>query len=421
MKTNYFTKVENKYVFNVSLIFWHMFIALSSLAIMVFIVVFLWSIFPTSERKVEKQAYPEKTAYPEPIKVSLSELSFETKIQEEVLTPPSENLKEEKKTDRSEYVDLQGKPEYDLSLSTLKVLIPPAKYSWSGSGYFTYPYGERYWIVYKQERYRQWNITEYGIEEKLSYSYKTSKAKSYSEKKQILDGFISVVKLLPEKNRISALQYLINNVADNISQNTTTCQALVNIVSKMSKEENLKYLDQLAGFAKDNPNDGSLLIGYLSTIIDKFDVLQRNRIIVDLSNSYYNYFGQNFAKQKEATDLFIPMLPKIKGENHPRALMQYYGLYVTKNSQRDIAIAQIENEYQHKISEIDNNFEMEQANAIYEYQRKKLSKQEYRLKSLAGIGSGILLIVFIAMILVFLSIQRSVSKIEEKITNQYNS
>ena len=35
MKTNYFTKIEDKYVFNLSLIFWHILIVLATLAIFI--------------------------------------------------------------------------------------------------------------------------------------------------------------------------------------------------------------------------------------------------------------------------------------------------------------------------------------------------------------------------------------------------
>jgi len=82
MKTNYFSKVENKYVFNVSLIFWHLFITLSTLAVVVCLAIFLWSIIPASQREVEKKPYPAKKQYPEPIKVELNELQIEvTKVE----------------------------------------------------------------------------------------------------------------------------------------------------------------------------------------------------------------------------------------------------------------------------------------------------------------------------------------------------
>ena len=72
MKYAYVTQVENKYVFNVSLIFWHLFIAISTLVVVTSLLVFLWSLIPASQKDVEKQPYPE------PVKVALNELQLET-------------------------------------------------------------------------------------------------------------------------------------------------------------------------------------------------------------------------------------------------------------------------------------------------------------------------------------------------------
>ena len=418
MKTNYFTKIENKYVFNFSLIVWHLFIALSTIAIVLSLLVFVWSIIPPSERKVEKQPYPEKQQYPAPVAVLLNEISFEDAGHIEAPPVQETSQSEVVKSEQKSFEDTQGKEDYDASINALKKLIPPSKYSWSGSGYWTYPYGERYWTVYKQEKYRQWIATETSVEEKLEYAYKVSNASTYINKQKLLDGFITVVKSLPEEKRLPALKYLMSNVSNNISQNISVCQSLSKVVSKMASENNIWYMNQVLAFGKKNPNDGSPFIDYVSTIIDKFDVQQRTKTIDFLINSYYNFFNQNFSKQKEATDLFIPMLAEIKGEYHPKALMQYYGLYINKNRDRENVIAKIENEYNQKIESIDNQFVQDQTIASVEFEGKKIIKTGLRSKSLAGIGGGILLIVLIGTLLVFLSIQRSVRKIEEKISSK---
>jgi len=424
MKKNYFTKVENKYVFNLSLIFWHLFIALSTVAIVVCMLVFLWSIIPPSQKNIEKQPYPEKKHYPATVKVTLNELNL-GEIKQEEPPPVAPNPVYTSSTNTSmpqqPIEDTKGKKEYENSLNILKSLIPPSKYSWQGTGYWTYPSGERFWTFYKQEKYRQWIVTESGIEDKLKYSYKTTKANNYIEKKQILDGYISIIKLLPEKKRSEALLYLINNIADNISQNSNIYQSLAKVVNKMAKEENILYIDQLASFGKINPNDGSLFIDYTASIIDNFDATQRTIIIDRLKNSYYTYFNQKFSKQKEATNLFIPLVAQIKAVLQPKAIMEYYQIYLSKNYERDNVISQIENEYQQAMNEIDKQYNLEQEKAQIEYQANKEAKQEYRYKSLFGIAGGIILIVLIATILVFLSIQRSVRKIEEKILIQDNS
>ena len=46
MKTNYFTKVEDKYVFRVSTAFWHLLIGIITIAAIVGIVLLVWSIIP---------------------------------------------------------------------------------------------------------------------------------------------------------------------------------------------------------------------------------------------------------------------------------------------------------------------------------------------------------------------------------------
>ena len=419
MRTNYFTKVENKFVFNLSLIFWHIFIALSTLTIIICLVVFLWSIVPSSPREVEKQSYPAKKQYPAPVKVALNELELEVvKIEEAppVASEPEQLTSTAPITQVPE--DTKGIIEYQNSLNSLKTLIPPSKYTWAGSGYWTYPQGERYWTFYKQEKYRQWVTTESGIDDKLKSSYKIAKANNYTEKKQMLDGYISILKLLPEEKRSSVLQDLLGNVADNIPHNIKIYQSLTKVVSIMSNEKNTTYVAALVRFGKNNPNDGSAFIDYTATIISKFAIPQQVNIIDRLTNSYYNYFNQNIDKQKEATDLFIPLVAQIKSELQSKAIMRYYGLYLNKNFDRDNSITQIENEYKQAMNEIDIQYNTEQLQAQLEYNAKKESKEVFRNKSLLGIAGGVCVVVIISTLLVFLSIQRSVRKIEEKISVQ---
>jgi hypothetical protein len=416
MKTQYFTKVENKIVFNVALIFWHLFIALAILSIIIGIAIFGWSLIPTSKRKVEKKEYPAMPKLPAPVKVSFDELNLKDVKQTEVLPVVEQPGKEALVNAENN----EGKKEYEASLNILKKLIPPSKYTWSGDGYFIYPYGERYWDVYKQEKYRQWVSTESGVEDKLKYSYKASNAESYNEKKQLLDAYIEVVQLLPEDKRLTGLSFLMENIAKDIAQNLNVFGKIAKMATKMPNGESINYVEQLAFFGKNNPSDGPVFIEYLSGVIEKFTNSKKAEMINGLINSYYNYFAGNLNKQIEATDLFFPMIPQIKEGDEIKSLNQYYNLYLSKNYNRDQEIAQIESEYQEKITEIDNQFNLSETNAIIEYQAKILAKQELRLKSLLGIGICILVIVMIGTILVFLSIQRSVSKIEEKMTFQKN-
>jgi len=324
MKTNYFTKVENKYVFNVSLIFWHIIIALASLVIVISLLGFLWGAIPPSHQKVVKQLYPEKKAYPAAVKVNLSELNL-SDIKKEIIPDIKQEvvvIKEQIKPKPAE--DLTGIDEYEAYMDSLKILIPPTKYSWNSVGYWYYPEGERYWKVYKQEKYRVWVIQENGLEEKINISFKKAGAKNYLNKKQMLKGYIYIVKLLPEIKRLNALQYLMENIADNVTQNINIYNSLSKVINKINNFENISFINSLTNFGKFNTNEGIPFIDYISTIISKFDKTQQSNIIANLVSSYYNSFNQNLSKQIEATNLYLPLVEKIKPEQQAKTIFQYY-------------------------------------------------------------------------------------------------
>lgn len=413
MKFNYFTRAENKYVFNLSLIFWHIFIAISTLLVAGSLFVFIWSLIPASQQEVKKETYPSKKPYPAPVKVTLEELNLQKINVEALPTIPmqTKTVNEEKPIIAK---DTTGKTNYNSSLAFLKTLIPKSK--WNGSGFWTYPYGERYWTFYKQEKYRKWNDTEPGIEDRLKYAFLKSYATNYRDKKLVLDAYINVIRPISKELRYDALQVLIGNVASNVSQNLNICESLSVVTNIMYSEKNISYLGKLYQSGRNNPKDGPLLIKYVASIINNFDASKRTEDINSLITGYNNYFNQDFSMLKESTDLFLPFLSKIKPAIQPNALIQYYGVFRNKNYLRDKTISEIESEHQQAINEINNQFVIKKNIALQEYLSEKISKKEYRLKSLEGIGAGILLIVLIAVILVFFSIQRSVKKIEEKMS-----
>ncbi len=416
MKTNYFTKVEDKYVFNISLIFWHIFIILSSLAILISLAVLLWSLIPAQHEKVVKKPYPTMKQFPPPLKITLNELNLGGAKEQKAPHYTKESV--QRTAPQQSIKDTTGKNRFENSLNVLKTLVPPTKYSWKGSGYWNYPYGERYWNYYKQERYRKWIVTKNGINDELNYVYRTVSAQNYTDKKQLLDGINSVIKLLPETERLKALKYLLNNTSRNIKRNLNVWRSLTNVVSKMKQAGSVIYINQLAAFGNKNPNDGSRFIDYTAKVIDNFEVNQRTSIINRLVYSYYNYFGQNFDKQQEATNLFLPLVAQINAKQQTKALMKYYGLYLTKNYNRNRTIDQIKSDHQQAINNINNQYRIEQQQALVEYGIKTMAKHKLRDSSLLGIAGGLVLIVLIAVILVFLSIQRSIKKIEEKIVTE---
>ena len=90
MKTNYFTKVENKYVFNISRIFWHIFIIVGTIAVVFSLWIYMYGLIPPSKKTVEKSPLPTKQAYPSVIIVSLDDLKLiEEKTEIKAIIEPS--------------------------------------------------------------------------------------------------------------------------------------------------------------------------------------------------------------------------------------------------------------------------------------------------------------------------------------------
>lgn len=415
---NYITKVEDKYVFNLSTIFWHFFIALISLAMVCSLFLFLWSIFPPMHKNVRKAEYPAEKPYPAPVKVTIDELLQTQKLN--IQAPPPEviiadtvQVTQGKKAEPAE--DLRGRTEYMNSLNILKSLIPPAKYSWEGQGTWIYPYGVVYWEYYHQEKYRQWVVTEQGLEEKLNNSYSYSKAKTYAEKKSLLDAYITVIKPMKEELRQNSLQSLFNSLSESLSDNIAACDALAKITPKVNAGPDTWFIGKLFDFVLRNPNDGIVFTKYVGDNVDKFAVQNRPEIIGTFIESYYNFFGQDLKKFQEATDLFYPLIKQVKTDEQNQQLTHYYQIFTRKNQERDEQIAKIHADHNEQVQLIDAQFENDKMSAEYKYQNAKIKKSEWRYKALIGVVSGIVAIVLIGTILAFLSIQRSVRKIEDKL------
>lgn len=411
--SNYVKKVEDRYVFNISLFFWHFFIFLSSVAVGVSLLVLLWTIVPVWQRKVVKEPYPTKQEYPAPVQVSISELNLNEQVKD-VLPETKPKIEEVSKT-TAPLEDSRGKGEYEASLNILEQLIPPAKYSWSGSGYWTYPYGEVYWIHYQQERFRTWVSTAPGVKDILSNAYSNSNSKNYMEKKSLLDAYNNSLKLIKEENRLAVLKMFTSHVSNNVDDNMQTISALQKLIVKVPQNSGFVYLSQLLEFAENNTDEKMAMIQYIDSIIERFAENNRAQAIMGLVLGYYGFFNGNYEKQKEATDLYISLLPNINTEKQIVSLNKYYRVFIEKNRKRDQLIDQIEQEYQSKVSSIDAAYILENEKAELNKIEKKARKAELRAKSVIGISGGILIIVLIGTILVFLSIQRSVKRIEDKI------
>jgi len=420
MKSTYFNKVENKYVFNFSRIFWHLFIALAAVAIVVSIAILLWSIIPPAEKKINKAPYPEKQAYPEPVTVSVNELNSEFNTRARTTTQSSQPRVQLPATTSEALSDTAGKAAYYTAYKKLEQLIPRSSNSWEGSGYWNYPYGERYWTAYQNEDYRQWIQTELGIDEQLNTTFKEVSANNYTQRSELLQSYNKLLNYMPAAQRKQVLVYLMYKTNESLSHTVGINLSTAAVAEKIKISNDLSEIGQLIDFGMKNTDDGSECIEYLGRILIHFEASQHDKIIDAYITSHERYFSSDFSRQKEATDLFIPLLDKLKGENQAKSMYRFYEVYQYKNASRQEAIARIDKAWNEKVEEIEYNYNEAIHTANLETEVKKARKSTLRFQSLIVTGSSIVLIVLIANLLVFLSIQRSVRRMEEKMTTPDN-
>ncbi|MBP6867554.1 MAG: hypothetical protein KBC07_01005, partial [Bacteroidales bacterium] len=409
-KNNYFTKVEDKYVFNISLIVWHSIIMLASIAVVAGIVGFLWTISPTFKERVKKDPYPVKAEYPAPVAVTLSDLSMQKATpvapQKEITAEP-ESVKEEP------IIDTTGLANYNISLNIFKILFRES--DWKGSGYWSYPYGQEYWDFYQKEKYRSWVVSTPSILSRLESSYKKTNADTYIQKKHLLDGYTNVIKNRPAGVRAQLFDIVIYNNTKNINSTYQNCMSLSKLLLTLPHNVDLSHINNTLIFLRRNESPGNELIDYTSSILSKVSPNQRVSVLTTIRNSYSSFFDQDFTKQKEATDMFLTLLSNIKENEQNTMLNRFYRVYTIKNKDRNQKIKQIEQDYEYSVNQIEERYTERLYRAQRKYNERKELKANYRYRTLIVVGSGVLLIVLIATILAFLSIQRSVRKIEDKL------
>jgi len=409
MKTNYFTKVEDKYVFRVSTAFWHLLIGLLTLAAVVGIVLLIWSIIPAGKEKVKAATYPTKAQYPPVEKVTLADL----KMNEDKAPPPPQVQTAPPPEYRPETAveNDPGKPAYDLILSELKKIIP--KDNWQ-PGYWSYPYGELAWQMHPSDpNYRVWNPSGENVEQRLEHSYKRIQAKDYSAKKVALESYLRIMRLIPPAQSTGVLDFIIYNMNDRFSDPhllDTTFFLVANNIKPFSATS--EAAQHLLGFALNNPKSVFEFVPFAVQECSKFSDSLRFQYLASLIDGYYTYFNNTVDVQKEATDQFDKLLPQLPGINPSKALRKFYSVYNQKNQQRNTEISRINEDYNTQVSAILADSTMKALQAEINYQADKEKKSEYRSKSLYVIAGGFVAIALLGTILTLLSIQRILRRME---------
>ncbi len=399
MKFEFLEKLEEKYVFKTSHIFFHILVGLSTLAVIVGLLFLLWGITPSFKPGVEKAEYPPPVAVtPDEITTLLpaevtpvKNKALATVLPGKKEKAPGQRAKVQKtviKTDSAEVL-------YEQTLDSLKALLPQ-KYLWVNRGhseYGSYKDNRGHWQYGKH-----WVVDRYGIPAKLGKVFRNIQASDYSNKAAIVKSYFPILSRFDEKNRYNVLKNLLLVSKTNMATTKNTVSLLLKSVYIFPVDKT-SFFYKLTKFAKKNPRDGASFISYANQVLPKFDKANREKALNIMISGYYKYYN-DLARQKEATDMFLPMLPKFKAKYQPVALAKFYKLYEEKNRDRRYAIERIESEYRSNLR-----------NAERVLAEKKRSKATSRYKGAIGLGGGVVLIALIALLLSLLSIQRNIREL----------
>lgn len=414
--SSYFNKVEDKYVFRVSTAFWHFLIGLLTLASIVGIVMFLWSVIPPGKADVKAAEYPAKPTYPPVEKVSLADLHLtEEKVQpivNNIDTMPVYKPREEVQT-----VYDPNKPAYDLALAELRKIIPDVQWK-PGKYEITNQTG---WELYHSDQYRRWVPTGSSMEDYLDNIYRIVTVKNYSEKKKALDAVTKIVKAAPANNKGKPIEYISSSINSNwqdLKLLDSICTIIAGSLKTFNDKNSANAIQDIIRFIFNYPNVAFDFVPFAVKTCSQLSDSLRTQVLLLLTSSYYNYFHENIEVQKEATEQFIELLPQLHGFAPARALKKFYSVYNEKNKQRSEDIARMLSDYDAQVNTIVADSIRQALQNEYNFRKAQEDKSNLRWRSLQTIGGGLIAIALLGTILTLLSIQRILKRIEGAAENK---
>lgn len=389
---HYLEKLEEKFVFRTSHMFFHILVGAAMLVIAGGILLLLWGMTPSLKPGVSKSEYPPV------VEVSAQELAAAVLPKAELekgtvageagtataAEPAAAQPAAQSPADPSQQA-------YEELIDSLKILLPPEKYSWVDRGHWQRGYYQNRWV-----------IDSYGIQSRLNAAFNTANARAYGDKATVLRSYLPLIAAFEEADRPAVLKALITYSKDDPATTRGNMELLQQSIAAFPADK-AGVLNALADFGQKNPRDGREFIGYAAEIIPRFDPEYATEVLGAMIRTYYNYFD-DIQRQKRATETFFPLLSTFEGKYQAKALEQYYGMYLQKNREREQQVARIDQQYQH---------EQQQAEAVLA--QKRAQKAENRYYGLMAIGGSLVFISIIALVLVLLSIQRNVRALASQV------
>ena len=403
------SKLEENIVFRFSRGFWRFIVTIAILMVIAGVIVFIWTLFSPSRKKVEKAPYPEISA------VEVSDI--ETYIKESqtpeqrdaTMESPAGQGPEKKDNGRSVSNEVFRDPSLRLYYDSLQKLIPPDKYPYELQGHWYYPYGSDYYWM------KQWIVDDSGINDHILSAWKRinlydpdAGITSPQDAASLLLSYFHVIQPFDETNRKDVLYILLETTTLNVDSSREMVGAFSRLFP-LFRTSTFAPLYNLSQFIARNPNDARNFVNMADSCLRHFPIQYREEALYAMMNGYYNYFSEAVKFQFKLMESFIPMIPSIDTTRLIKYLEIYYYLGNKNNVNQREAIARI-----------DQNYEEESNLAREIFYQKKEQRRELRIKVIYGVGSAIGLILVITTILLLFSIQQYLKKIDTTLAHGVN-
>jgi hypothetical protein len=386
MISNYVTKVEDRYVFNVSLIFWHTMIALATVVLIVGVSIFMWSVLPTLKREVPELVLPPEPTPPAPISIALGDLAapvdMKSKVVEQENPIPASRATNEEPIQRDNVVppeDVVGAAQYTQALIEFKRLLPQNKEVWEGAGHWTYPQGKRFWDVYQEEKYRKWVATEVGMETKLEQRLSSIGA-SQQQKTEVVNSINRLLALCPESERLTFVNATLQSVGPDVQSTIARHSTIYDLFKTHQHTVAPSMMKQLSEFQKSDPVAAKEVVESMIKFLGRCPVDQQRDVVEYILNSNISQFKRNSSYQNEALILFDSLSADIAPIDMLASLKKFSSLYIQKNQERINLIDQQRKEYERRVQEVRSLHESQLAQIRAEELMKEESKDEFRIK-----------------------------------------
>ncbi len=435
MKQSFLSALENKYYYAVSRYFWHLVIALGILGIGAGILVYFWTLVPPKKQEVVKQAYPPKPEYPQLKEVSLEDIIRALPKKKIKKTTPVSTQTEEDYTPNNYQeeqevvsIDSAALATFNRSLGQTKKLIAVE----NNKNFWEDTYVKKFNSERDKKMYKKTHdpslyklvLNHPGFKTRFINFTDNQKINSYYDKADLLDTYNLLLQHLDSLNRIKfidriGLKLPVRKLGTKEIYNRLSTISL--LVDKVPAKEQLQLFNILWRFIKNNPNDGIPLIKYIADIINQVPYEVRMDFIKNILHEYIAHYNNNLYGLREATNHFMDKINNLERDRVPLALKIYYKLYRKNNRERARQIAQIDHDYNQKITTIDNEYQNALAQAQADYMQAKYQKQSWRQWSYKGIFAGFVSLLLFSLVLLIISMIRNVNRLTEAMYEQNHS